>query len=226
MTLCLAANLSNISSSVALVTEDDVLFSDDFEATREQGALLLEKVQRALSETGKTWADIDVFAAVTGPGSFTGIRIGIAGLRGMALAADKPVAGVTSFDVVVRHVLDRQKLDTPLLVVLDSFRAELYFRLYDESGNPVSKALNLLPEDLPEALSLMPDMPIVLAGDAAHKLENIFPAASVCDLGNLSVTAGRMAIEGMKAGTIMPPVPFYVRPPDVSTAKKAPRQIK
>lgn len=203
-----------------------MLFSDDFEATREQGTLLLEKVQRALSETGKTWADIDVFAAVTGPGSFTGIRIGIAGLRGMALAADKPVAGVTSFDVVVRHVLDRQKPDTPLLVALESFRAELYFRLYDESAKPVSEALNLLPEDLPEALSLMPDAPIVLAGDAAHKLENIFPAASVCDLGNLSVTAGRMAIEGMKAGTIMPPVPFYVRPPDVSTAKKAPRQIR
>lgn len=66
--------------------------------------ILMDEIDKAFSETGLTPAECDFFAAVTGPGSFTGIRIGIATAKGFALATGKKLCGVTSFDLIAYNV--------------------------------------------------------------------------------------------------------------------------
>ncbi len=66
----------------------------------QHSVLLMDEIARALSALGMTAAECDFFAVVVGPGSFTGIRIGIATVKGLALAAEKPTLAVTSFDTL------------------------------------------------------------------------------------------------------------------------------
>lgn len=66
--------------------------------------VLMDEIDRALSEAELTPAGCDYFAVVTGPGSFTGIRIGIATAKGFALATGKPLHGVTAFELIAYNV--------------------------------------------------------------------------------------------------------------------------
>ncbi len=68
--------------------------------------ILMDEIKKALCEVDLKPQDCDFFAAVTGPGSFTGIRIGIATAKGFALAADKPLLSITSFDLLAYNVAD------------------------------------------------------------------------------------------------------------------------
>lgn len=68
--------------------------------------ILMDEIDGALKEIGLTPADCDFFAAVTGPGSFTGIRIGVATAKGFALATGKKLCAVTSFDLLAYNVAD------------------------------------------------------------------------------------------------------------------------
>lgn len=83
--------------------------------------VLMDEIDRALEAVRLTPAECSFFAAVTGPGSFTGIRIGIATAKGFALAADKPLLSVTSFDLIAYNV-NSQKF----YVVIDAAHAHYY----------------------------------------------------------------------------------------------------
>ena len=96
---CLAVNTATKVLSLALVEGEEVLHFYETAETRDQGNLLLGHIQSGLKKSNLGFADLDVLAVVTGPGSFTGIRIGLATMRGIALAADKPLIGLSSFDM-------------------------------------------------------------------------------------------------------------------------------
>lgn len=200
--LCLSANLCNRISSVAVVAEQEVLFSNTFESGRNQGDILFQHIDAALEKLNLKYGDIDLYAAVTGPGSFTGIRVGIAAVRGLALAAGKPAAGVSSFDLYARGA------EGKVLIAIDSLRAELYFQ--DLGQEPV----NILPE---QVLDYAPNVD-VLAGDAVEAVKAFYPAAKILPVAHAD-QAGFIALERFAQGKSLAPVPLYVRPPDISTPK-------
>ena len=68
--------------------------------------MLMSEIDKAMNEVGLAPADCDFFAAVTGPGSFTGIRIGVSAAKGFALGADKPLVSITSFELIAYNVTD------------------------------------------------------------------------------------------------------------------------
>lgn len=74
------------------------------ECAMKHSVILMDEVQAALSEAELSPSECDFFAAVVGPGSFTGIRIGIAAAKGFALGADKPLVSITSFDLIAYNV--------------------------------------------------------------------------------------------------------------------------
>ncbi len=74
------------------------------ECAMQHSVILMDEIDKAMEEVSLTPAECDFFAAVTGPGSFTGIRIGIATAKGFALAAGKPLLGVTAFDLIAYNV--------------------------------------------------------------------------------------------------------------------------
>lgn len=83
---------------------------------------LMEEVDAAMKEAQLSPDECDFFAAVTGPGSFTGIRIGVSAVKGFALAAGKKTLGVTSFDLIAYNVNCREKF----LVAIDAAHGFYY----------------------------------------------------------------------------------------------------
>lgn len=91
------------------------------ECAMKHSVILMEEVDKAFKDVGLTPKECDFFAAVTGPGSFTGIRIGVSAVKGFALAADKPVLSITSFDLIAYNVNSEN-----FYVVIDAAHGHYY----------------------------------------------------------------------------------------------------
>lgn len=91
------------------------------ECAMKHSVLLSDEIDKAFGEAELTPSECDFFAAVTGPGSFTGIRIGIATVKGFALATAKPLVAVTSFDLIAYNVADEN-----FYVVIDAAHSHYY----------------------------------------------------------------------------------------------------
>lgn len=208
----LAVNTASPRLSLALIEGDDdatnakILFQHDVEEPRDQGNFLLHAIDAGLRECGIAYQDLDLMAAVTGPGSFTGIRIGLAAMRGFALAADVPIAGLNSFDLFSATV----PVNTAHhLTVMESWRDELYFQL------DASEPFNVAPAQCLEDINGIDPQNITLMGDALEKMSAFLPGAAVerripdaADLARLMLIRPDLRLQDA--------VPFYLRPPDVS----------
>lgn len=100
---------------------------------------ILHAVDAVLSLSRMSLADIDAFAVTKGPGSFTGLRIGISTVKGLAFAAGKPVVGVSSLEILARQAGYGTQLVCPMM---DARRKELYWRIYRREGDDLVSQTN------------------------------------------------------------------------------------
>ena len=101
---------------------------------------LMRVVDDALARAGVAHVDLDGYAVSIGPGSFTGIRVGVAAVRGFALAAGKPAVSVTSLEALAEE--GRALVPArPLLAVLDARKDEVYAQAFDADGRPDRKSV-------------------------------------------------------------------------------------
>ncbi len=186
-----------------------IVFSAEIDDPRDQGDFLLHQIDEQLKEQQIKYHDLDLLAAVTGPGSFTGIRIGLAALRGFALAADVLVAGVNSFDLLRASV---PVITSHRLMVIESWREELYFQLNDQVP------FNVMPQKCLARLDTIKPSELTLMGDAADKMAPHLPGAIVNSCLPTATDLARLMIAraDLRAGDAMP---FYLRPADVSLGK-------
>ncbi len=128
MTL-LALDTSTEWASVALYDGRDVLAEETWHAQRRHADELFPTIERLLARTRITLASVDKVAVATGPGSFTGLRIGIAAAQGIARGAGAAMVGVSTLDVLAYpHATSKQRT-CPLL---PAGRNEFYAALYEE----------------------------------------------------------------------------------------------
>lgn len=118
------------------------------ECAMQHSVILMDEIDRALTEANLTVNECDYFAAVTGPGSFTGIRIGVSAIKGFALAADKPVKAVTAFDLIAYNVNSGK-----FHVIIDAAHAHYYVCGY-ENGKVILPPC-YLPEEEVKALGTL-----------------------------------------------------------------------
>jgi tRNA threonylcarbamoyladenosine biosynthesis protein TsaB len=240
----LALDCSAASCSAALWRADGqggALAAHRFEAmARGQAEALMPMVDGVMADAGAAYRELDLIAATVGPGSFTGLRIGLAAARGLALAAGVPVLGLTSFAAVAAAV--PAAADAPsgnagrgrLAVVIDDRRGGLYWQEFDEAGQPADAAAAVAADDVTAfAAARLRDRPLRIAGDGAALLRAalgatpglVFTAhAGPPDAADIARLAGMLAPDfraGRPVG--LPPVPLYLRPPDVSTPPAAAR---
>ena len=119
-----------------------------------QAERLFSALDDLLARAGHAYADLDRIAVTTGPGSFTGLRIGLSAARGLGLALDLPVVGVPSL-----RALSLSAPHGPAAVLLDARRGEAYLQLFVAPGAPAGPAM-LLPmaearAQLPPAAALL-----------------------------------------------------------------------
>jgi len=123
----LAVDTATTSCSVAIVDKTSLL--SEFTLYREQthSKHLMDMIKAALRMSGLNFSDLDGFAVTRGPGSFTGLRIGISTIKGLAVALEKPVVGVSSLEALALQVSYSRDLICP---ILDARKGEVYFSRY------------------------------------------------------------------------------------------------
>lgn len=204
---CIAVNTANSILSVALVDGEKLIYAYESAETRDQGNLLLSHMQFGLKEEGLGFEDIDLLTVVTGPGSFTGIRIGLAAMRGIALASGKPIVGISSFELFAEA-----RAGFKNIACLESWRDELYIQL--EGAEPVNVTPETFAKDLPEGKYF-------ISGDAAEKLAPLVNGATVSGRKSTAANATRLGIAKYKAEGAQKPLPYYLRDADVTISTKA-----
>ena len=135
--ITLALDTSTPRGAVALLRDDQPLAEDTFDRSQ-PGQNLFDATAKLLSTKQLRIEDVGLLAVGLGPGSFTGIRVGLAAAQGLALPRKLPITGVGSFDALALTALPHLPPDCPQLCVLgDARRDEIYFALYDRSGRCV-----------------------------------------------------------------------------------------
>jgi len=190
---------------------------------------LLVAIDRLLSDSGIAREEIQGFAVGLGPGSFTGLRIGLATVKGLAAAAKKPLYGVSTLDVIAANISDRRLICS----VLDARKKEVYAAFYrcDESGEArrLSEIAVLSPDELAERIS----EPVLMVGDGLfayghywrQRLGDLVRFAPVQHWSPSAATLGLMAAELAAQGGSPDQdsaVPLYVRASDAELNLQVP----
>ncbi|MFH1157477.1 MAG: tRNA (adenosine(37)-N6)-threonylcarbamoyltransferase complex dimerization subunit type 1 TsaB [Pseudomonadota bacterium] len=221
---CLAVNTATSIFSLALVEDEKVLHIFETPETRDQGDLLLEHLQDALKKNDIGFAELDLLAVVTGPGSFTGIRVGLAAMRGIALAAEKPLIGMSSFDMFAVN-----DMDVLNIVAVESWRDELFFAVLDGEGSPLLACGNETPESFSRRFrdNLTDASRISISGDAGAAVRPLFPHAALTDKEANAEDVARLAMQKFRKGGIFArPVPYYLRAADTTVSAKISKTMK
>jgi tRNA threonylcarbamoyladenosine biosynthesis protein TsaB len=177
---------------------------------RGQAEALAPMVQETMALADVAFKDLARIAVTTGPGTFTGVRIGLAMARGLGIALNSPVTGINSLAAIAVNETVR---DLPIVVAVDARANEIYFASYDASGHeliaPVIVALT-------EAYKFMPTHPVKMLGTAADLLLDKTDKQHVrSDAGDLPVAANFVKLAASIPTSTVPPEPLYLRPPDV-----------
>ena len=161
----LALETSTKVGSVAISEDEHLIAEYTLNVISTHSERLLPSIDQILRDSKLSIREIDGFAISLGPGSFTGLRIGISTVKGLALAAEKGVVGVPTLDVLAHNLMFTRLLVCPLL---DARKGEVYTALYqgDESGK-----LEKLTPDLalkPEELLTRIKEPVIFLGDGVE----------------------------------------------------------
>jgi len=221
--ITVAIDTSTARGAVALLREDALLAEEVFDRSR-AGGNLFDALARLLAKCQLAVADIGLLAVGLGPGSFTGIRAGIAAAKGLALPRHLPIKGVSSYDAVALAALGKMPRDCPQLCVLgDARREEIYFALYDGEGRRAKDCriatLEALADEVhhpiwfvgPEIERYKNDLVTLLGGFASIADEAVFPGAGA--VGRLAFS--RFRDDGNRGDENIEPI--YLRTPQYKT---------
>lgn len=172
---------------------------------------LMAVIGEAMAEAGRSYADIGAVAVSIGPGSFTGVRVGVATARGLALALGVPAIGVTTLDALAEEARAAFP-GRPVLGAIDARRDELYLAAYDAGG---TRSAGPMVGTLPQAVELALGGDHVLAGSAAQMIQaaagrafDVGPVGATADIAIYARLAERQGTAGPK------PAPLYLRAAD------------
>lgn len=182
---------------------------------------LIPLIARVMDRARITFSDIDRIAVTTGPGSFTGLRVGIAAARGFALATGKPAVGLSTLAAYAAPLIAAD--DTlPVVAVIDARHDHVYMQAFGPGGRTLATA-RVVP--LREALRFAATGAPRLIGTGAKLLAAVWPPAerppsSVDPLGAPDIDwVARLGAAAAETGS--PPKPLYLRAPDAQPQNAA-----
>jgi tRNA threonylcarbamoyladenosine biosynthesis protein TsaB len=176
---------------------------------------LAPMIKEVMDESGVGFAALERIGVTLGPGTFTGVRTGIAMARGLALALDRPIAGIDTLSAIAANAGSGK---TPLVIAADARREEVYFALKGSSVPPL-----VLP--VPEAIHRLPARESFILGTGADALIAAAPSGRLVRLkdGDLPDARNFAALCAAVPPASVPPEPLYLRPPDAKPQIQASR---
>lgn len=227
--MILALDTSSAAGSAALVRDGEVLIERAGDGPRTHGERLPRELMAILTEAGLDLRTIDRFAVSTGPGSFTGLRVGIATIQGLAFAQKKLVVPVSSFEALLLPSSTLQPPSPATAAWIDAHRGEVFAALYDADGRQLAAPSSLTPDATLDAWAdvLAPFGAVRFAGDGAIRYADRIAARmgerARIDAG-VPPLAGRIGLiaAAADAPAVVPHavVPLYVRRPDAVLARE------
>ncbi len=209
MQACSAALLRDASGA-------SEIFSRYEDRERGHAEAIIPMLNEVMSEAGLDYDELDRIGVTVGPGTFTGVRVGVAAARGLALATGAGVTGITSLAVIARAVIDERDSDDAIVAVAaDARRGQVYFAMFDASCRALCDHMAIAPCN---AARLLPASgACVLAGSGAEIVaaaagQRHAPETIIATLQPDAATLARMALA--READPHPVSPLYLRAPD------------
>lgn len=234
--LVLAVDTSSSLGGVALCASsasgslEALLAVRTYEGSTDHAERLLSEIDAALVEAGKKLSDVNALAVGVGPGSFTGVRVGVSTMKALALAIGAPLAAAGSLELMARAAAAGDALRVPLI---DAKRGELFAAAYAPDGGEVRAPVHLKLNELAGFLTSL-GTPCVLIGEFAARLpEGVVPQGTTIHTSSDSDHASAqvlavLAAERIARGEVTDAAtlePAYVRPPDAALPKEPLRTL-
>ena len=220
--LVLAFDTSHAKGSAAVVRGNDLLCEILFDAADTHSATLMPAIDAALKMAATEIPSIDLFAVTIGPGSFTGLRIGLATAKGFASVRRRPIATITSLELLAAALPYSERAVCPMI---DAYKGEVYTALYDtRSGTPLELVPPFAAPPGEAAGRLGEHGPLVLFGTGLSRYEGeimgSLPEGSTSAGRRWSIpSAALLAFHARDLNRVgydeLPRLePLYIRPPD------------
>ena len=219
----LALDAAGAACSVALWRDGCIAAHCLVAMRRGQSEHLVPMIEEVMAAADAPYDSLDALAVTIGPGGFTGVRIGLATARGLALALRRPLIGISNFEAVAAAVPASERAGRSLAVVLDSKRHEVYVQAFappEETQRLLAPGAVVPPDELD---AWLPAGPVLLAGDAAAVAMAALQAArrdvrlatspSLADAVQVAILAAARPLPLPDTGM---PQPLYLRSPDVT----------
>ncbi|KIU50393.1 MULTISPECIES: tRNA (adenosine(37)-N6)-threonylcarbamoyltransferase complex dimerization subunit type 1 TsaB [Bradyrhizobium] len=219
--IILAIDTALDASSAAVLDTDtgNTLAIESQTMQRGHAEALMPLIGRVMKASGIGFTALDRIAVTTGPGSFTGLRVGLSAARGIALAAAKPIVGLSTLAAYAAPLVAENGAH-PILSAIDARHDHVYFQLVGGDGGPMLK-----PKVAPiaEALEAVQFGALHLVGNAANILAERWPADATPPVKVDRQPAPDIAWVAWVGAAIdpdtAPPRPFYLRAPDAKPPK-------
>jgi tRNA threonylcarbamoyladenosine biosynthesis protein TsaB len=233
----LALDTTTRAGSVAIVDEDETVDERPGDAARTHAERLPRDIIALLEAHRLTVSAIDLFAVASGPGSFTGLRIGIATMQGLALVARRGLVGVSALDALAHVASGNAATGTIVAAWMDAHRRDVFTALYRVLDAPLFDPDRLKELDAPAvgdpAATLrrwresFGHVPALIAGDGAATFSDVLareaPTSRVVAPSAIAAAVGRIARPRARRGEAVDPAaiqPLYVRRPDAELARE------
>ncbi len=222
MALILGIETATSICSVALVKGGKIVAMRESVGTREHSAELTGYITEVFAEAGFPYSQMDAVAVSMGPGSYTGLRIGVSSAKGLCYATDKPFIAVDTLKSLAWLALQKLKtenapLDNVLLCpMLDARRMEVYTAMFDQHLQVVENVnARIIDQD---AFDRFPDREIVYFGDGASKCQTVLAGKNkITFLDHINLTAQAVCVlaeaeyEAQNFADVAYCEPFYLK---------------
>ena len=197
---------------------------------RGQAEALIPLVEDVIKQSGIDFSAIDLIATTVGPGTFSGLRVGLSAAKSYALALGKPLYGFSTLEVIALNYANNVSGGVNICVLIESKRQDFYFQLFDHQAKPLSEPRALSGADV---VDILRQSPCHIIGDGCGR----FMAECQDKALNIQYVEGYdhpdpetlalMAFNAHKSGAVSCIVePLYLRGADVSSPKNKPRTLE
>ena len=212
--LAIDTALEACSAAVLDTEQGGILASESIPMVRGHAEALMPLVARVMSEARLEFLELDRIAVTVGPGSFTGLRVGVSAARGIAVAAGKPAVGLTTLAAYAAPYIAADPV-TPLLTAIDARNNQVYMQLFGNGGRTLIEPKIA---GLRDAVRAAVTGPARVVGSAATLLVNAWPAGerrpTIVDTARAPVIDWVAHLGAAAAQALALPKPLYLRAPD------------
>lgn len=159
---------------VILFTEDEIIDSDESDSINNHAAFLHVAIHQMLTRQNLKMQDLSAIGVTTGPGSYTGIRVGISAAKGLSFPTDKPIIPVNTLQLMAASVAGSEAEDVLICPMIDARRMEVFTAVYDVNLREIIPPTNLVLTE--ESIQhILGKQQVIFTGDGAEKLRNLLP---------------------------------------------------